>query len=166
MSEIMQKTRKVFSGLDADKTAVTGMFIGDRYFSTDIPAQYHYTGAAWVRDLVFVERLVTGTDFTVANFITDGNAHPDGLNLASIVPAGAKAVKLLLIINDDAIGTFLHIYRDAAHGLNTAAVTVYNANVESRAIQDVAIDNDRLMDYITMNTSIAFIWVVVLGWYI
>jgi len=104
-------------------------------------------------------------DFTITDFVTDGNAHD--LDLSSIVPRGAKAVLIRVGIIDDAVSSWIYFYKKG----NT---NQFNASIIYCQVSNVAIWNDRIVipdsnskiSYITYNTTFSGIYVIVAGWWI
>lgn len=202
MGEIIEKRRRFYSGLDADKASIPagGKAIQDVYFATDTKISYFWDSVAWIiipldvivagmikTDAVetlkiknlnvtaakaelgfgrYVERLVNAPDKQVGNFITDGTWKVNGLDLSGIVPAGAKAVMLDMMVLDDAVGSQFSVQRDAAHAYNRATVMTQVANILVAAAPVVAIEGDRLLDYYGGNVGFTSIDVTVAGWFI
>jgi len=50
VGEIIEKRRRYYSGLNADKVTIPagGKAVGDRYYATDTLVEFTWTGAAWV----------------------------------------------------------------------------------------------------------------------
>lgn len=168
MGVVTAYRKRHWTGLDADLASVPNPQIGDSYLATDKNKLYYWEGGAWKTGLgyEYVPRAVTTHDFDKTAFITDGTSKVNGLDLTGIVPVGAKAVHLLLEIADDAAGNYFSISQNAVNIGNKITVYTQVANIYNLQHSFVAIDTDRLMDYVGSNVVFTAIFVYVLGWVI
>jgi len=115
---------------------------------------------------VFVNRGDSGAyDFTLANLITDG-AWRD-LDLSAIVPAGALAVLLLILLKDDSAFSLVSLRRNGNTG--TIAISrcyIQVADTYTGMDRIVALDAGRVIEYATTNTTFNDISILVKGWWI
>lgn len=104
-------------------------------------------------------------DFDETHFTLNSNWHNDGLDLSGIVPAGAKAV-LLEIVIQSSIGTpALQLRRDAVSGTYSFAVPVQVTDIANTKQLIIPIDADLKLDYMGSD-EITLLTVAVVGWYI
>lgn len=111
----------------------------------------------------YVVRDATTIDKTLADFTTDGNWHVNGLDLSAIVPAGAIAVQLEIIVTDNALSHF-YIRRDATNTFNRLNTFVQVVNRTFARTGMIAINSDRLLDYLASNVTWTTIGVTVVGY--
>lgn len=111
----------------------------------------------------YVVRDCTGYDFDEGDLTTDGTWQVDGLDLSSIVPAGAIAVDLEIKVEDDAT-SYLHIRRDATNTGNRILMTISVANIAVYQVARIAINSNRLLDYLASNVTFTSIGIAVVGW--
>jgi hypothetical protein len=108
-------------------------------------------------------------DWTLANLTADGvwRDLPSGNNgtLASIVPAGAKAVVFAVVVYDDVTVNVLAL-RKNGYGTNTVAGYIYTqtANVTNQAHVIVACDENRVIEY-KVGSGMAYCSITVQGWW-
>lgn len=106
-----------------------------------------------------------GYDFQVGNFTTDGT--PYSLDLSGIVPAGAKAVSITVIINDNAVDNNISFYENGNSNLfNRSLLIMQVANQKISYNLTVSCDANRVIGYLASNTTFARIDFVVCGWWI
>lgn len=169
MADVVVVERKHHSGLNADRLGVIGV-LGDTYGASDSGKFYYWNANlnAWKTGLgyEFVERLANAIDFDKTAFTCDGALHLDGLDLSAIVPVGAIAVRIRLMVLDDAAGSVVTLRRDAGSGQNVIEVRPSVANIFEKRVEDISIDSDRLLDYVCANTVYNNIDLTVLGWFI
>lgn len=96
---------------------------------------------------------------------TDGAWHD--LDLSSILPAGAKAVLILVNMQDDAVGSYFQVRKNG----NTNAVTCPTVRTQVSGVDNDALllcfcDTSRVIEYRASNVTFALLKVVVLGWVI
>jgi len=103
-------------------------------------------------------------DFSLANFTTDGTWRD--LDLSTIVPAGAKAVLVKVIISDGAVNSQFALRKNG----NTNTVT--SANLRTQAVDVyhdgdmvVALDGNRFIEYYGDNLTFSAIYLSVKGWF-
>ena len=170
MGEIIESKRRHYVGDDADKDSIpaAAKAFGDSYHANDKGKQYYWNGTAWKTGLgyEYVPRRVAAADFAVGAFTTDGTWKIDGLDLSGIVPAGAIAVLLSINLADDAAGNFFIVRANATDTGNDLGQTTQVANIGIRTPAVVAIDSNRLLDYIGSNVAFTTIDIWVTGWYI
>lgn len=117
-------------------------------------------------DIAYVDRGdPSGNDYEVGDFTTDGTWRD--LDLSSIVPAGAKAVLLLLALEDDvAEKSFFFRKKGNSNNYNSDGAYTQVADVTIRSSVVVACDTDRKVEYMGSNTTFTKINVVVGGWWL
>jgi hypothetical protein len=104
-------------------------------------------------------------DFTLTDFTTDGNYYD--LDLSAIVPAGAKAVIIRIIAQDDATGSIVLFRKNGtSNAYNIMGVRTQVSGVFADGIAIVAVDTNRVVEYRTSNTTYSAINVSVCGWFI
>ena len=104
-------------------------------------------------------------DFTTSHFTTDGTYRD--LDLSSIVPAGAVAVSLSVLIYDNAAGSFFGFRKKGnSNDVNRARIRTQVSNEVIEGDLVVAVDKDRKVQYIGSNLTFSEIDVVVKGWWI
>jgi len=106
-----------------------------------------------------------GYDFQIGDFTTDGGWYD--LDLSSIIPAGAKAVTLRMIVEDDAANSYMGIRENGnVNAYNRVEIRTQVANVPFCCDVIVALDSNRKIEYSTVNTTWTTINMVVKGWWI
>lgn len=104
-------------------------------------------------------------DFTLSNFITDGNWND--LDLSAIVPAGAIAVALHVQLNDDTLATKILIAKKGLiNFVNLAICRIIVAAVTEDLDIITFLDSNRKLTYNATNTTWTALSVVVKGWWI
>jgi hypothetical protein len=104
-------------------------------------------------------------DFAVGDLTTDGNWHD--LDLSSIVPAGAVAVHLRVYAEDDVLKMSVLFRKNGnSNTINAGRVQTYNANARTTDDVIVALDSNRIIEYLASNVVWIDIKIVVAGWYI
>lgn len=164
MGQVEEFKRQAYSGAVADRVEINPLD-GDTFYATDTDQLFIGHGGTWVHWPRFVERLAATEDFSIVDFTTNGVEQVNGLDLSAIVPASAFIVKLKLLVRDDAADSYVRIRRDAVNVTNNINGRVFVANIDAALVQDVSIDTDRLLDYLTTNTTFTAIFVTVLGWW-
>lgn len=140
-----------------------------RLYAKEIPSTPDFTAGLKSRGVtagVYVPRAATGWDKNVGDFTTDGTWKIDGLDLSAIVPAGAVAVSLEVIIKDDAADSDFGVRQNAVNLENLVFSRTQVANVNNSFRGIVAIDNNRLLDYFGDNLAFITISLAVTGWFI
>ena len=103
-------------------------------------------------------------DFTLSDFTTDEAWHD--LDLSNIVPSGAKAVLLSLLIQDDKTLSWVMFRKNGN-------INEYNVSTRRTQIIDVFVDADiivscdvnRVIEYKTENTTFTRLELKVRGWW-
>lgn len=115
----------------------------------------------------YVPRDVAAVDFLVGDFTVDGAWHADGLDLSSIVTAGAIAVHLELALADGTAGLKGEIRGNATTKVqNTLNNRTQVSGLTTPYMQGIVnIDSNRLLDYF-FDTGMDTIVLKVLGWFI
>lgn len=104
-------------------------------------------------------------DFAVGDLTTDGTWRD--LDLSSIVPAGAKAVAIIVGIQDDAVGNTLQLRKNGnSNAVNKSATYTFIANTTITMDCIVACDSNRVIEYYASNTTWTAINIAVKGWWI
>lgn len=108
---------------------------------------------------------ISAWDFTLVDFVRDENWHE--LDLSAIVPEGAKAVLLKVVVES--------VFEDKkfdlrAHGqiynYNTCAIFTPKSSVRIGGVYLVPCDADRKIDYEAYSTGFTTINVIVVGWFL
>ena len=108
----------------------------------------------------------SSVDFSVGDFTTDSTWRD--LDLSSIVPVGAVAVLLHVIVKDDVTNSQMLFRRNGNSNVwNRSVVATQAANISIFADIIVSCDSNRVIEYNGI-TAVAFttISVIVKGWYI
>ena len=106
----------------------------------------------------------TADDFTLPNFITDGQWHD--LNLSTIVPTGAKAVLFLICITDNVVGSVMRLRKKGqADEYNIALMRTQAINIPIDSCELVECDVNRIIQYNFSNTVWTAVDMVVRGWW-
>jgi hypothetical protein len=113
----------------------------------------------------FVPRNVAVDDFTIgAPFIADGALYPNQLDLSAIVPAGAKAVKLMIGVD---VASELILFANQTTMIRNM-IDTGTPMVGKNITVDINLDqvaDDRLID-VTCAVGSTLCQVAVLGWYL
>lgn len=170
MGEITEGTRRHYLGADADKDSIPAVVKdrGDSFHANDSKKQYYWNGTAWKTGLgyEYVPRAVEARDFETGAFTADGTWKVDGLDLSGIVPAGAVAVQLSIVVKDDAANSEFTVRKNATHDINDLFALTHVANIAEFPSGVIMIDSDRLLDYRASNLVWTYIYVTVMGWFI
>lgn len=103
-------------------------------------------------------------DFGIGDFTTNDAWHD--LDLSGIVPAGAKAVALSVLIKDNAINsTFLLRKNGNTGGVNVSKMRTQVANLFHDGDCIVALDSNRIIEYYATSTVWTGIDITVKGWW-
>lgn len=166
MADITIVRRNHYSGLDADKPATAN--ISDTFFSTDKGKFYYWDGSAWKTGLgfEFVPRSVNVVDFTLLDFVTDGTWKINGLDLSSIIPAGAVSTLLSVAPMDDTANAQFFVRQSATQQKSGVFPRTPAVNIADNRQGVVNLDSDRLVDYFGTNLTFTSIDITVLGWWI
>lgn len=166
MSNTISLQHRHYIGTAAEIGGITGV-CGDTAYSTDTDIYYSWSGSAWLAggEPYFVERLIGASDKQVGDFVTDGTWKVNGLDLSAIVPPGAIAVRIRLLVNDDAANSVVSLMRDAVNVENFMSVKTHVANIPDSKTEEISIDTDRLLDYNGSNVAFVTINLTVLGWW-
>jgi len=104
-------------------------------------------------------------DFDQDDLTTNGSWHD--LGIADIVPDGAKAVLLEVLVTDDAVGSPIRFRKngntDVQYSVSRVCTMVANVSHETNVI--VPCDSSGEIEYSTDNLTYTDIWIVVLGWW-
>ena len=104
-------------------------------------------------------------DFSVGDLTTDGTWRD--LDLSSIVPAGAKAVVIKLLIQDDTADyQFLLRENGNSNTYNILVSRILVADILHADESIVAVDSARKIEYLATNTTWTRIDILVKGWFI
>jgi len=104
-------------------------------------------------------------DFTGINFIKDGTWHD--LDLSNIVPGGAVAVVLTVVMNANAPGKYIQFRKNGnTNTLNTHINYTLVENVIHYSMGIVACDTNRIIEYKVISTDVITINVCVCGWFL
>lgn len=104
-------------------------------------------------------------DYAIGDFTADGTWRD--LDLSSIVPAGAVAVALSVIIQDDAVNSTFQFRKNGNSNTAVAAVArTLIANVIQYQDLFVACDANRVIEYSATNLAWINLDVTVKGWWI
>jgi hypothetical protein len=128
--------------------------------------EHKHSGGAWNRNNALVDRGdPTAVDYAVGALTTDGNWND--LDLSSIVPAGAVAVKLLATIQDDAVGNKVDFRENGnSNAYNLESPKTIVAGTDHTYSLTVFCDSSRVIEYRASNTTWTKINLTVQGWYI
>jgi len=103
-------------------------------------------------------------DFTLPDFITDGNWHD--LDLSVIVPDGARAVILGVNFTTEPAGSFMMFRKKGnVNEFNVWITRIENANNENNSEPVIFLDTNRKIQYKTSNLTFEEIKIIVLGWF-
>lgn len=103
-------------------------------------------------------------DFDTADFTIDDNWHE--LDLSAIVPENAKAVHLLVVINNSIAAKFINFrHTSQANVSNLVSCKVKVADISDWFDIVQALDSDRKIDYYVSTVGWTFIGIVVRGWW-
>jgi hypothetical protein len=178
------------TGLDDDDHAQYALVAGDTYTGThdfggatlEIPNAADVSGVtgegqiAWDSDdkrlsvgngtsaqpVGFVARGDVGNDYQLGDLTTDGSWYE--LDLSSIVPAGAKAVVLLVQINDNAADSEIQMRLNGATYTEARMVTQV-ANIYNRNTFILSVPASRIVQYNLTNTTWSAVYIKVTGWF-
>ncbi len=106
----------------------------------------------------------SGYDFETAAITTDGTWND--LDLSSVVPAGAKAVALVVFISDNLVNQQLRFRKNGnSNERNVSSIVTQVAAQRVWGDIIVACDLNRVIEYNGTNTAFAEIFIVVKGWW-
>lgn len=144
-----------------------GNFI--RGFDGDLDAisslQWGYLGGSSGTDHYVDRGDPNDHDFTLVNFTTDWTWRD--LDLSAIVPAGATAVDLRIVVIDDAIGSRFQLRKNGnvnVHNVLSTRTLVIDLAIDIVAI--VSCDVGRKIEYRASNLTFSAINITVKGWWI
>ena len=104
-------------------------------------------------------------DFAVGDFTTD--ASWNDLDLSSIVPAGAVAVHLYVVINDNAAGSAMLFRKNGnSNAFNIGRVATHVTGITESGDVITTLDSNRVIEYWGTNVAFVSIDVTVKGWFI
>jgi hypothetical protein len=128
--------------------------------------EHKHSGGDWNRNNALVDRGdPTAVDYAVGALTTDGNWND--LDLSSIVPAGAVAVKLLATIQDDAVGNKVDFRENGnSNAYNLESPKTIVAGTDHTYSLTVFCDSSRVIEYRASNTTWTKINLTVQGWWI
>ena len=107
----------------------------------------------------------TDWDYEVGDLTTDGTWN-ELVNLSAIVPAGAKAVHLLVMVADGVSDSHLQFRSNGNDGIyEVAVIRTQVANLVNDADLIVKCDSDRKIQYEGSNLTFTTIQIVVKGWF-
>lgn len=103
-------------------------------------------------------------DFSLTDLTTDGNFHD--LNLSSVVPNGAKAVLLYVMIRDNLVDSYIYFRKNGStNNKSRSLVRTSVANQNNDADMIVPCDDNRIIEYNASNTTFANIDITIKGWW-
>lgn len=103
-------------------------------------------------------------DFTLANFTTDNNWHD--LDLSAIVPSGAKAVAIQILIQDDALNSHIQFRKKGNTNVyNRSYLNTIVINLWHNLDIIVACDDNRVIEYRASNVVFTGINLTIKGWW-
>jgi len=103
-------------------------------------------------------------DYRETDLTQDGTFYD--LDLSSIVPAGAVAVLLRLIVQDGIVDAELELRKNGnTNAINVGRITTIVANIPAVLDAVVACDSNRVVEYKTKNTPFDIIAITVKGWW-
>lgn len=103
-------------------------------------------------------------DFQIGDLTTDGTWRD--LDLSSIVPSGAVAVHLYVLVQDDSANKNIKFRKNGnANNYNVSTVRSIVANQNSQQDIIVSCDSNRIVEYKASNTSWTQIIILVKGWW-
>ncbi|KKL08693.1 hypothetical protein LCGC14_2573300, partial [marine sediment metagenome] len=105
-------------------------------------------------------------DFDVSDFTTDGTWNDK--DFSSIVPAGAVAIHLTVVVADSIVGALFEFRKNGnSNAANSFQVRVPSSGGNNFSMGDmVACDVNRVLEYKGTNTTWSAIYVGVKGWWI
>jgi hypothetical protein len=102
-------------------------------------------------------------DFEVGGLATDEAWHD--LDLSEIVPKGAKAVYLYVVVNDDLTNKIICFRENGnSNAANINIIRTYIAGINSQDSFFVSCDSNRVIEYLASNTTWTGIHILVRGW--
>ena len=113
----------------------------------------------------FVDRgTASAHDKVLADFTTDATWRD--LDLSAIVPAGAKAILLQLLIQDDVANSAITLRKNGnTNGYNIGRVRTQVANIYNEADLIIPCDSNRIIEYYGSNVTFTAIYLTVKGWW-
>jgi len=104
-------------------------------------------------------------DFSVGDLTTNGAWHD--LDLSSIVPAGAKAVLLMVGMSDDAANRIVVFRKNGnTNTFNMSSISNHVTNIPNYGDLIVPCDTNRIIEYLADNATFTSININVKGWFI
>ncbi len=105
------------------------------------------------------------SDFTQSSLTTDATWRD--LDLSSIVPAGAVAVVLRVMLYDDVAGSYLAFRKNGStNEVAISPVRTQVASVYNDGVLIVSCDDSRMVEYKGSAVTFSSIDITVLGWFI
>lgn len=107
----------------------------------------------------------SAADYLVADLTTDGAFHD--LDLSSIVPAGAKAVRFSIVLIDDLVAAVVLLRQKGntnIYNIDRTGIQVANQAIVASPI--VSCSTARIVEYLTTNTTFTYIGITIRGWFI
>jgi len=131
----------------SDRTNNSGWFYVDRGDPNNYDFRFGYTPQNWIP-------------------IQDAQYHE--LDLSSIVPIGAKRVRLNFVLRaTSSLRTFVFRKKGQQNPYNVDGITTQAANVHCRHNVEVNLDNTRIIEYYaTAGSSIDMVCIAVVGWWV
>jgi len=106
---------------------------------------------------------VAALDLQVGSFTTNGTWI--GLDLSSIVPAGATSVRLRIIIADETVSNSIWFAKfGESNHINISGGVVQAVDIDREFIIDVDCTSARVIQYMATNTTWTKIDLVIKGW--
>ena len=108
---------------------------------------------------------VADADFDIDDLTTDFTWND--LDLSSIIPSGATAVYLRVLMEDDQASSVLNFRKNGNTNVwNSPTTRTPAANVSGDSAFVVPVDSNGVIEYRGTNRTFTFIYIVVMGWYI
>jgi hypothetical protein len=165
---------KIYLGADKDEyleydPTLDGIQTAGKFKAASVDTVASYTGGHMVGGVAtggYVDRGDNATnDFILTDLTTDGTWRD--LDLSSIVPAGAKAVYLVINVQDDAASSVLSLRKNGiTNDRNKGIIRTQVANIVIDMSMIVSCDSNRVIEYIATNTTWSLIQINVRGWFI
>ena len=107
-------------------------------------------------------------DFTVSDFTTDATWNEIDFSTNDLVPQNSKAVKVFLIVKDNAVGSQIYFRKKGRTDVYncTPLVTTQVANKNICAERTIFLDDERKAEYYATNTTFTTINMTVIGYYL
>lgn len=143
-----------------------GVAIGDYVHNTTDDTWAKITAVNSETDLTLdANIMVNGEAYYTGSFKTDGGTYQ--LDMSSIVPAGAKAIALIIDITDDAAGSYFALRKNGqANWYNRFVIRTQVAGISNDLNAVLSCASDRIFEYFTANEIYIWIRLAIMGWWI